>query len=91
MKTLRKPCKVGIYDWAEYTARIYPDRIVLTTPYVRWVGNTGSYAESKERLMDPELLARVSALLADDAIERAWGTIGRAAGDEWLMLADYAA
>ena len=87
MKTITKDCKVGIYDNCEYIARIYADRIVVTSPYVKWVGNTGGYAERKERITDTRTLASVKAALADDAEDSAWGAIGRALGDDWLAQA----
>lgn len=87
MKTITKACKVGIYDNCEYIARIYADRIVVTSPYIKWVGNTGGYAERKERITDPATLATVRADLADDAEDSAWGAIGRALGDDWLAQA----
>ena len=87
MKIITKDCKVGIYDNCEYIARIYADRIVVTSPYVKWAGNTGGYAERKERITDPATLAAVRADLADDAEDSAWGAIGNALGDDWLMQA----
>jgi hypothetical protein len=87
MKTITKDCKVGIYDNCDYVARIYPDRIVVTSPYVKWAGNTGGYAERKERITDTRTLERVQAALADDAEDSAWGAIGRALDDEWLAQA----
>ena len=87
MKIITKDCKVGIYDNCEYVARIYADRIVVTSPYIRWAGNTGGYAERKERITDPATLAAVRADLADDAEDSAWGAIGRALDDEWLAQA----
>ena len=63
---ITKDCNVGIYDNCEYIARIYPDRIVVTSPYVKWVGNTGGYAERKERITDTATLAAVHAALEDD-------------------------
>jgi len=86
-KTITKSCKVGIYDNCEYIARIYPDRIVVTSPYVKWVGNTGGYAEKRERITNPATLESVCAALADDAEESAWGAIGRALDDPYLMHA----
>lgn len=66
MKTITKGVKVGIYENCEYVARIYPDRIVLTSPYVRWVGNTGGYAERKERIDNPVVVvAHVIGLLIE--------------------------
>ncbi len=84
MQTIYKDCKVGIYDNCQYVARIYPDRIVVTSPYVKWVGNTGGYAESKERITDARTLATVQACLADDAQDSAWAAIGRAIDDYYL-------
>ena len=89
MHTITMDCKVGIYDNCEYVARIYPGRIVVTSPYVKWAGNSGGYAERKERITDPNVLASVRAALADDAEDSAWGAIGRALGDPFLAHAGH--
>lgn len=87
MITLNKPCKVGIYDNCAYVARIYEDRIVVTSPYVRWIGNTGDYAERKERITNSSTLERVHAALVDEAEDTAWAAIGRALNDPYLESA----
>ncbi len=84
MQTITKDCKVGIYDNCMYIARIYVDRIVVTSPYVRWIGNTGGYDERKDRITNPQVLASVHDSLADEAEDSAWGAIGRALEDEYL-------
>ena len=40
---------VGIYN-STWTVRLYADRAVVRIPYVKWVGNTGGYAERHERI-----------------------------------------
>jgi len=41
---------VGIYENGRWSVRLYSDRAIVLSPYVRWVGNTGSYAERHERI-----------------------------------------
>ena len=89
MKTITMDCTVGIYDNCEYVARIYTDRVVVTSPYVKWVGNSGGYAERKERITDADVLASVRAALADAAEDSAWGAIGRAIDDPFLAHAGH--
>ncbi len=84
VQTLTKDCKVGIYDNCEYVACIYANHIVITSPYVRWIGNTGSYDERTNRITDPRVLASVHNALADEAEDSAWGAIGRALEDQYL-------
>ncbi len=84
MQTITKDCKVGIYDNCEYVARIYTDRIVVTSPFVRWIDNTGSYWDRKDRITDPSVLAIVRDALAEDTEDIAWGAIGRALDDVYL-------
>lgn len=64
--------KVGIYENAEKVARVYDDKIILTLPYVKWIGNTGGYAEKKISIRDMELIAKVHAELADECVDSAW-------------------
>ena len=75
---------VELYDRCRYVARIYTDRIIVTTPYVKWVGNTGVYAEKKEAIRDRETIAAVLADLSDDAEKSAWRRIAVSLHDHWL-------
>jgi hypothetical protein len=84
LHTLRDDVKVGIYD-AEYIARIYRDKIIVTIPHVKWIGNSGSYAESKESIRDASVVDRVIKEIEDDCETTAWQIIGKAIGNEWLM------
>lgn len=69
MKKIQKPIQVGIFD-STLVARCYRDKIIITEPYVRWVGNTGGYAVRKHRIDDP---AQVAAFRADgEAALEAW-------------------
>ena len=86
--TIARPVQVGIYA-SEYTARIYKDKIIVTSPYVKWTGNTGGYAESKEAIRDPKIIDAVLADMADECEDSAWAKIGRALGDEYLSCADF--
>lgn len=78
--------KVGIYD-SEYVARVYAEKITLVLPRVRWIGNTGGYAEIKKSIRDVRVVNAVLAELADDCIDSAWAIIGRAIDDQYLSAA----
>ena len=82
--TITKDVQVGIYERCDYIARVYKDKIIVVTPYVKWVGNTGGYAERKEAIRDQKAIDAVLADLADDCEASAWAKIGRALGDEYL-------
>jgi hypothetical protein len=82
--TITKDVKVGIYDNCEYVARVYTDKIIVVSPYVKWVGNTGGYAEKKEAIRDQRVVDIVLADLADDAEDSAWAHIGEHLGDGYL-------
>mgnify|MGYP003431720302 FL=1 len=84
--TITKDVQVGIYD-SEYVARIYKDKIIVVSPYVKWVGNTGGYAESKQSIRDKKIIDRVIQDLHDDCEESSWELIGCAISDEWLAMA----
>jgi len=81
--TISKDVKVGIYD-SEYVARVYKDKVIVTTPYVRWRNNTGTYAESKDSIRNFVVIADLLRELGDDCEDRAWELIGHALGDEYL-------
>lgn len=82
--TINKPVKVGIYDNCEYIARVYPDKIITVSPYVKWVGQSGGYAERKEAIRDQATVDAVLADLRDGAEDSAWQTIGRYLQDGYL-------
>ena len=84
-KTLTKSARVGIYENCKYVARIYADKIVVTTPFVKWVGNTGGYAERKDTIRDANTIARVCAAISADNFEAAWAIIGDRLGDAYLQ------
>lgn len=86
LRELRKGVKVGIYDNCEYIARIYKGKIVVTVPYVKWIGNSGSYAERKERISDIQTVREVQAC-GYGQTERAWGIIGQSLNDPYLSHA----
>jgi hypothetical protein len=88
--TLSLDVQVGIYDNCEYIARVYSDKIIVVSPYIKWVGNTGGYAERKEAIRTPALIAAVLADLDDDCEDSAWAKIGCALGDGYLSLSDEA-
>ncbi len=46
--------KVGIYD-SEWSVRLYEDRALVVMPIVKWVGNSGGYAEIKSRITGRDL------------------------------------
>jgi hypothetical protein len=87
--TITKDTKVGIYDNCEYVARVYADKIIVISPYVKWVGNTGGYAEAKEAIRDQKIVAAVLKDLSDDCEDSAWTKIGRALNDDYLAGADF--
>ena len=83
--TITKDISIGIYE-GQYIARIYKDKIIIVSPYIKWAGNNGTYAEKKEAIRDPRV---VDAILADVAGGRkgsAWAKIGRNLGDVYLAL-----
>lgn len=86
--TITKDVQVGIYD-SEYVARIYNDKIIVVSPYVKWVGNTGGYAESKQSIRDQATVDKIIKELDDDCEDSAWELIGQAIGNDWLSMAAY--
>lgn len=82
--TMTKDVQVGIYENCAIIARVYADKIIVTLPYVKWIGNTGGYMERKESIRDEKTIKSVMTELEDDCEETAWGIIGRAIDDEHL-------
>lgn len=82
--TITKDVTVGIYDNCEYIARIYSDKIIVVSPYVKWVGNTGGYAESKNAIRDQKVIDSVLQAMADDCEDDAWLAIGMYLQDGYL-------
>lgn len=85
--TITHATSVGIYDHCEYTARIYQDKITVTSPYIRWDGNSGGYAEKKQTIANAIITKNVIADLANHDTSSAWNRIGNAIDDDYLMNA----
>jgi hypothetical protein len=85
--TLIKAVKIGIWDNSQYVARVYADKIILVSPYVKWVGSTGGYAERRLAIRDMVVVSAVLLDIEDGAEDSAWAIIGRAINDEFLMHA----
>jgi len=83
--TITKDISVGIYDNCQYVARVYADKIIVVSPTVKWIGNTGGYHEIKESIRDQARVDAVLAELADDCEDSAWQKIGFGLGDEYLQ------
>jgi len=88
MHTITKDVQVGIYD-SEYVARIYKDKVIVTIPYVKWVGNTGGYAESKESIRDQKTVDSITKELDDDCEDTAWEIIGNYLQDTYLAASGF--
>lgn len=87
--TICKDVSVGIYDNCEIVARIYKDKIIVVSPYVKWVGNSGGYAEAKNAIRDLKIIEAVLHDLTDDCEDSAWSKIGVALDDAYLSQAGY--
>ena len=42
--TIDRPANAGIWENEEYLARIYADKIIVISPYVKWANNTGTFS-----------------------------------------------
>jgi len=84
IKTITCSAHVGIYDNCEYVARIYRDKIIVVSPYIKWAGNSGVYAERKESIRDLSTVKKVIAAINDGAEDLAWALLGRSLDDSYL-------
>ncbi len=82
MKTITRDTQVGIYDNCQQVARVYADRTVATLPYVKWVGNSGGYAERKIRI-DGAAHDDIVTALEDGAEDSAWDIISEVEGGNY--------
>ena len=74
MQTITKDVTVGIYD-GEQIAHIHKDKIICTIPYVKWVGNSGGYAERKVSIRNQAIVNAVLKEMEDDCKDSAWNII----------------
>ena len=86
--TITSDVNVGIYDNCQYIARIYADKIITVSPYVKWIGNSGGYAERTEVIRDKATVDTVLLDMADQCEDSAWATIGRRLDDTYLTMFD---
>lgn len=54
-------CSVGIWNNETESVRLYSDRAIHKSPYVKWVNNSGSLAETTERYTG-QLLEQLKAI-----------------------------
>lgn len=82
--TITKDVSVGIWDNEQYVARIYPDKIIVETPSVRWVGNSGSLHIYKNAIRHAACISKVLEAMADGCEEEAFELIGAELDDPYL-------
>ena len=81
--------QVGIYENCNQVIRLYEDRVCIRSPYVKWIGNTGGYAEAHYRVTDPRVVQELKELaqaeIDDDAdyTEQAREIADRSTGEIW--------
>ena len=84
LSTITKNVSVGIWDNEEYVARIYKDKIIVVSPYVRWINNSGNLDYRKESIRDQKTVDRIIKELDDDCEDTAWEIIGNYFDDTYL-------
>lgn len=82
--TITMDVTVGIWDTAEYIARIYADKVIVESPGVRWVNNSGSLHISKTAIRELKTVGSINQAMADDCESDAWELIGCAIDDQYL-------
>lgn len=82
--TITKPVSVGIWDNEEYVARIYRDKIIVETPIVRWVNNSGNLHISKNAIRREACIKAVLRAMEDDCEDDAFDLIGAELCDPYL-------
>ena len=75
LHTLTYDSQVGIWEDQTTTARIYADKIIVESPYVKWIGNTGNLAFRKVAVRNQTAVDFVLAKMAGDDEDAAWAQI----------------
>ena len=81
--------QVGIYENCTQTIKVWEDRVTVRSPYVKWIGNTGGYAEAHYRITDPKVVQRLKDLAQaeiDDEADyesEARGIVDSVTGEGW--------
>ena len=73
--TIDRPANVGIWENQEYLARIYADKIIVISPYVKWANNTGTLDYRKNAIRDQKIVDLILQDLADECEDDAWAKI----------------
>ena len=84
LHTITQEVSVGIWNSEEYIARIYTDKVIIESPSVRWVNNSGSLHISKTAIRDLKIVASINQAMVDDCEGDAWELIGCAIDDDYL-------
>lgn len=87
--TITKDVSVGIWNNEEYVARIYKDKIIVVSPYVRWINNSGNLDYRKESIRDQKTVDRIIQELSDDCEDTAWEIIGNYLDDTYLSASGF--
>lgn len=87
--TCVKDAKVGIYDNCAYVARIYRDKIIVRSPYIKWVGNSGGLDYRREVIRNQKVIDRALADMADGCEDSALAVIGQYLLDDYLACSDF--
>ena len=66
---------VGIWRQQTSTASIYDDKIIVSIPYVKWIGNIGKLAFRKRAIRDQSIISAVLVDMADECESDAWDRI----------------
>lgn len=84
IKEITKPVKVGIYDNCRYSARLFPEKVIVRTPYIRWVRNSGNLAIRLQVITHQGIVNRIIQETKKENYNSAWSIIGNYLGDPFL-------
>lgn len=65
MTIIKRDTICGIYN-TTFRAEIGPDKIKLTTPYIKWVGGNGNLAFSNSHIRNPAIVSAINKALAGE-------------------------
>ena len=89
MHTITKDVSVGIWNNEEYIARIYKDKVIVVSPYVKWINDSGNLDYRKESIRDQKTVDRIIKELDDDCEDTAWEIIGSYLQDTYLAASGF--
>lgn len=84
IKEIVKPVQVGMFENCKYSARIFPDKVIVRTPYIRWIRNSGNLATRLQVITHQGIVNKIIQEAKKESHDSAWAVIGNYLDDPFL-------